>query len=161
MQYEPYFTEDPDIPGTEVFQNVTQNIGKGGYRSAKDILTYIIPILILDGILDINYPTIYLRILGDGNDNNGTNKIYIYTPDYHYTVVLFSGIEKYEILEIMMAPFIQELDDLKSNGLIIDGISWNFELYFSSDWKFLAICLGFNAPNSNYFCPWCQISKHS
>jgi hypothetical protein len=173
MQYEPYFTEDPDISGTEVFQNVTQNIGKGGYRSAKDILTYIVPILILDGILDINYPTIYLRISGDGRNVSRkikqvmitmavlNDKQNIYTPDYHYTVVLFPGIEKYEILEIMMAPFIQELDDLKSNGLIIDGISWNFELYFSSDWKFLAICLGFNAPNSNYFCPWCQISKHS
>ncbi|CAG8830578.1 819_t:CDS:2, partial [Gigaspora margarita] len=28
-----------------------------------------------------------------------------------------------------------------------------------SDWKFLAISLGFNAANSNYFCPWCIISK--
>src|SRR5204862_461805 len=34
-----------------------------------------------------------------------------------------------------------------------------FEPYFSSDWKFLAICLGFNATNSNYFCPWCKIAK--
>src|SRR5436189_2959042 len=34
-----------------------------------------------------------------------------------------------------------------------------FNLYFSSDWKFLSICLGFNAANSIYFCPWCTISK--
>ncbi|RIB13382.1 hypothetical protein C2G38_2198039 [Gigaspora rosea] len=31
---------------------------------------------------------------------------------------------------------------------------WNIELYFSSNWKFLAICLGMNATNSKYFCPW-------
>ena len=59
-----------------------------------------------------------------------------------------------------MSPFIQELDDLKNYGLKINDIIWKFELYFSSDWKFLSTCLGFNAPNSNHFCPWCQISKH-
>ena len=58
-----------------------------------------------------------------------------------------------------MAPLIQELDDLKKNGLIIGEVIWNFELYFSSDWKFLTIYLGFNAANSKFFCPWCQISK--
>ncbi|RIA94186.1 hypothetical protein C1645_818476 [Glomus cerebriforme] len=156
---------DPEI--TEI----VQKIKNGGYRSAKDILTYIVPVLILNGVLDINDPIIHLRISGDGrnvgrkikhvmvtmailNDENN-----IYKPDYHYTTVLYPGIEKYEILEIMMAPLIQELDELKNNGLIINGIIWNFELYFSSDWKFLAICLGFNAPNSKFFCPWCQISK--
>ena len=67
--------------------------------------------------------------------------------------VFFLGSEKYKILETMMSPFIQELDILKSDGLVVDGICWNFELYFSSDWKFLAICLGLNSSNSNYYCP--------
>jgi len=44
--------------------------------------------------------------------------------------------------------------------MVINNILWNFELFFSSDWKFLAICLGFNAANSNYFCPWCKITKN-
>jgi len=44
--------------------------------------------------------------------------------------------------------------------MVINNILWNFELFFSSDWKFLAICLGFNAANSNYFCPWCKIAKN-
>ena len=43
---------------------------------------------------------------------------------------------------------------------MIGEIMWNFELYFSSDWKFLTICLGFNSANSKFFCPWCQISKY-
>ena len=44
--------------------------------------------------------------------------------------------------------------------MVINDILWNFELFFSSDWKFLAICLGFNAANSNHFCPWCKITKN-
>jgi hypothetical protein len=170
-QNEVDFAENLNIFDPEIIE-VIQKIKNGGYRSAKDILKYIVPVLILNGILDMNDPIIHLRISGDGRNvgrkikhvmvtmailNDEQN---IYKPDYHYTTVLYPGIEKYEILEIMMAPFIQELDELKNNGLIINGILWNFELYFSSDWKFLVICLGFNAPNSNFFCPWCQISKH-
>ena len=85
----------------------------------------------------------------------------IHVPDRHYTTVLYPGTENYETLEIATKYLIQELNDLKSNGLIINEVCWNFELYFSADWKFLAICLGFNAPNSNYFCPWCQVSKNN
>jgi hypothetical protein len=32
-------------------------------------------------------------------------------------------------------------------------------MYFSSDWKFLAINLGMNSANSRFFCPWCEVSK--
>ncbi|PKB94322.1 hypothetical protein RhiirA5_439062, partial [Rhizophagus irregularis] len=149
-----------------------KNITNGGHRSAKDILTYIIPALIFKGVLDISNPIIHLRISGDGRNvgrkikqvmitmgilNDEQN---IHKPDHHYTTILFPGIESYELLEVMMSPFIQELNDLKNYGLKINNIIWKFELYFSSDWKFLSICLGFNAANSNYFCPWCQISKH-
>ena len=44
--------------------------------------------------------------------------------------------------------------------MTISNILWKFELFFSSDWKFLAICLGFNSANSKYFCPWCEITKN-
>ncbi|UZO29577.1 uncharacterized protein OCT59_023041 [Rhizophagus irregularis] len=80
--------------------------------------------------------------------------------DGHYTVILFPGVEKYELFEVIITPFIQELDDLKNYGLKINEIIWKFEFYFSSNWKFLSIYLGFNSPNSNFFCSWCQISKH-
>ncbi|PKC56902.1 hypothetical protein RhiirA1_541880 [Rhizophagus irregularis] len=119
-----------------------KNITNGGHRSAKDILTYIIPALIFKGVLDISNPIIHLRISGDGrnvgrkikqvmitmgilNDEQNIHKL-----DHHYTTILFPGIESYELLEVMMSPFIQELNDLK------------------------------NYANSNYFCLWCQISKH-
>jgi hypothetical protein len=33
------------------------------------------------------------------------------------------------------------------------------ELYFSSDWKFLATCLGMKSASAHHFCPWCDCSK--
>ncbi|CAB4446429.1 unnamed protein product [Rhizophagus irregularis] len=163
VQDELIFAENSDIFDPEVIEGI-HNIKNGGYRSVKDILSYIVPVHILNGILDTNDPIIHLRISGNGRNvgrkikhvmvtiailNDIQN---IYKPDYHYTVVLFPGVEKYELFEVIMAPFIQELDDLKNYGLKINEIIWKFEFYFSSDWKFLAICLGFNSPNSNFFC---------
>ena len=167
--------DELDFTEINIFDEETseiKNITNGGHRSAKDILTYIIPALVLKGVLDVDNPIIHLRISGDGRNvgrkikqvmiimailNDEQN---IHKPDHHYTTILFPGVESYELLEVMMSPFIQELDDLKNYGLKINDIIWKFELYFSSDWKFLSTCLGFNAPNSNHFCPWCQISKH-
>ncbi|UZO15791.1 uncharacterized protein OCT59_007206 [Rhizophagus irregularis] len=60
----------------------------------------------------------------------------------------------------MLSLFINELKSFKENGLEVSGILWKFELYFSSDWKFLAICLGLNGLTANYFCPWCCCSKN-
>ncbi|UZO20190.1 uncharacterized protein OCT59_011446 [Rhizophagus irregularis] len=151
---------------------IVQNIKKGGTRSVKDILKYIVPTLISNEILDINNPIIHLRVSGDGRNVGRKIKHVMVTiailndiqnihkPDHHYTTILFSGVEKYEVLEIMMASFIKELDEIKKNGLMIGEIIWNFVLYFSSDWKFLSICLGFNSANSKFFCPWCQVSKY-
>ncbi|PKC60050.1 hypothetical protein RhiirA1_468588 [Rhizophagus irregularis] len=151
---------------------IIQNIKKGGTRSVKDILKYIVPTLISNEILDINNPIIHLRVSGDGRNVGRKIKHVMITiailndiqnihkPDHHNTTVLFSGVEKYEVLEIMMASFIKELDEIKKNGLMIGKIIWNFVLYFSSDWKFLSICLGFNSANSKFFCPWCQVSKY-
>ncbi|GES80501.1 hypothetical protein GLOIN_2v1783867 [Rhizophagus clarus] len=161
------FTE---YTNSESFE-IIQNIKKGGTRSVKDILRYIVPVLISNEILDINNPIIHLRVSGDGRNVGRKIKHVMVTmailndirnihkPNYHYTTVLFPGVEKYEVLETMMASFIKELDEIKTNGLIIGEIIWKFELYFSSDWKFLTICLGFNSANSKFFCPWCQISK--
>ncbi|PKK74405.1 hypothetical protein RhiirC2_774837 [Rhizophagus irregularis] len=165
-----HFDESSNILNSEITE--INNISNGGHRSAKDILKYIISALALNGVLDVNDLIIHLRISEDGRNVGRRLKQVIITmtilndiqnihkPDHHYTTVLFPGIENYELLEIMMMPFIQELDDLKNYGLKIDEIVWKFKLYFSSDWKFLSICLGFNAANSNFFCPWYQISKH-
>jgi len=79
--------------------------------------------------------------------------------DYHYTTVLYPGIENYNTLEFILNPFLNELRSLKEDGLEVAGVLWNFKLYFSADWKFLAMCFGLNGPTSKYFCPWCLCSK--
>jgi hypothetical protein len=84
----------------------------------------------------------------------------IHKSDFHYTIVLYPGVENYEILHQVMEPMISELHNLVINGLTdSSGVNWKIEPYFSSDWKFLAIILGFNASNANYFCPWCLCTK--
>ena len=37
----------------------------------------------------------------------------IHKPDHYYTTVLFPSVEKYKVLETMMASFIEELDENK------------------------------------------------
>ncbi|CAG8499084.1 4529_t:CDS:2, partial [Scutellospora calospora] len=150
---------------------VLSSVGTGRQRNCKGILRYLIPYLVHEDILSIADPIIHLRISGDGRNVGRKVKHVMITfmilndqkhqhmPNYHYTIALYPGIERYESLEIILNPFLNDLRDLKINGLEVEGILWYFELYFSSDWKFLAICLGLNAANSNHFCAWCLCSK--
>jgi hypothetical protein len=53
--------------------------------------------------------------------------------------------------------FQNQLFDLKNNGIIDqDGVHWPVELFFCGDWKFMYIIMGINAPNSKYFCLYCD-----
>ncbi|EXX58950.1 hypothetical protein RirG_193170 [Rhizophagus irregularis DAOM 197198w] len=72
--------------------------------------------------------------------------------------ILYPGCEDYNFLSNAMTRFCHDLRNLKE-GLVIDNVKWNFQFYFSFDWKFLAICLGFNSTHSKNFCPWCTIDK--
>ena len=163
--------EPADITNSEITQEVINTMGIGIYRSAKDILCYIIPHLKKKEVLKSSDPTIHLRISGDGRNVGRKIKHVMITfmilnhkerhnhADYHYTTILYPGAEKYSTLEFILNPFLNELRSLKENGLEVAGVLWKFELYFSSDWKFLAICLGLNGPTSKYFCPWCLCSR--
>ena len=124
--------ESADISDLAIIQEVIKNIGKGAYRSVKAILAYIVPVLVIDGILDNNNPTVHLRISGDGRNVGRKVKHVMVTiailddqqnihiPDRHYTVVLFAGVENYKLLENTMSLFIQELTDLENDGLRIN-----------------------------------------
>jgi hypothetical protein len=165
-------SEPPDIEDQEVVEEVLRYIGKAGYRHITDILLFVIPNLVNQNILDPNDPIIHIRISGDGRNVGRKVKhvmitcailddiFNIHKPDFHYTIILYPGIENYEILQKVMKPMIDELHNLVINGLIdSNGIKWKIEPYFSSDWKFMAIILGFNAANANNFCPWCMCTK--
>ncbi|KAF0470062.1 hypothetical protein F8M41_025426 [Gigaspora margarita] len=117
-------------------------------------------------------PVINLWISGDGhNVGKKINHIiitlaildqkkYLYLPDNHHTIVIYSDIEKYELLKSATQPLVNELNELQQSGFVDkNGINWLINLYFSSDWKFLALCLGINMANSINFCPWCQCKK--
>ncbi|RHZ67232.1 hypothetical protein Glove_302g9 [Diversispora epigaea] len=160
------------IDDLEIINNIQESIGKGGRRNIIDILKFLIPNLLKQKILNISNPEIHLRISGDGRNVGRkvkqvmitfailNNKNNLYYPENHHTIILYPGIEKYEILQVALEQLIIELRTLKEKGLKDhQGREWKIELYFSSDWKFLAICLGLNAANSKYFCPWCEISK--
>ncbi|PKC53555.1 hypothetical protein RhiirA1_479071 [Rhizophagus irregularis] len=166
------FSEEPDITDPLIIEQVINATGKGAYRSVKKILEYIIPSYVEKGILDPAIPTIHLRISGDGRNVGRKVKhvmitiallddsINICKPNYHYTTILFPGSENYPTLKVAANALTQELQELSNVGIVINNTLWNFEFFFSSDWKFLATCLGFNAANSNNFCPWCEITKN-
>ena len=163
--------EIPHIIDDDVVETVINSVGKAGIRSIKEILLFLIPNLIKKNILDPAQPLISIRISGDGR-NVGRKvkhvmltfailncKELLFLPEYHYTLILYPGSEEYDTLDIATRSLRNELWQLKHQGLMINMIHWRFEFYFSSDWKFFAICLGFNSPTSNYFCPWCLIKK--
>ncbi|CAG8723384.1 19468_t:CDS:1, partial [Racocetra fulgida] len=112
------------INDSEIIDEVTKSIGKGVYRSIKDILDYIIPTLLEKKIINVNNPILHIRISGDGrNVGNKVNHVMvtfallndytnIYHPDHHYTLMLYPGIEKYNNLKIALAPLIKDLNNI-------------------------------------------------
>lgn len=70
---------------------------------------------------------------------------------------MYIGYEKYENLVKVGQIFQYQLYDLKNNGIRDDdGIHWQIEFFFSADWKFTYMIMGLNAPNSKYFCLYCN-----
>ncbi|GET54092.1 hypothetical protein GLOIN_2v1788906 [Rhizophagus irregularis DAOM 181602=DAOM 197198] len=157
-----YINSEVHIDDAEIIDNMQQSIGKSGRQSIIDILKYLIPNLVKREVLCMTHPEIYLQISGDGR-NVGKNvkhvmitfsilndKNKLHQTENHYTTTLYPGIEKYEILNIVLEHLIVELRKLKEEGLEDNnGVKWKINLYFSSDWKFLVICLGMNAANSH------------
>ncbi|PKC53287.1 hypothetical protein RhiirA1_404413, partial [Rhizophagus irregularis] len=164
-------SEDEDIEDENIAQEIIDAVGKGGHRNIKDILRYLVPDLIQKRILNLHHPVINLRISGDGRNVGRKikhvmitmaildDKDTLHKPNSYHTIILYPGCENYDSLSNIMVPFCHDLRNLKEQGLIINNIRWNFQFYFSSDWKFLATCLGFNGAHSKNFCPWCTISK--
>ncbi|CAG8645428.1 2107_t:CDS:2, partial [Scutellospora calospora] len=145
---------------------------KGAYRNISAILRFIVPKLVANKVLSYETPIIYLRISDDGRNVERKIKHIIVTlailndqknlmkPERHYTILLFSGTENYTSLKTALEPIRHKLRELHENGFIdTDYRRWEIEVFFSSDWKFLAIILGFNVPNAFNFCPWCFCTK--
>ena len=138
-------SQSPDIFDPEVIEEVISSIGKGGSRSIKDILKFVVPNLIKREILNLQEPIISIRISGDGRNVRKKVKHVMITfailedienlhnPNYHYTVVLYPGIESYDSLNILTFSLQEELHELKEIGININGVNWVVNMYFNSD----------------------------
>src|SRR2546430_16184607 len=87
------------------------------------------------------------------------DKEHLYLSDYYFTIVLYPESKNYKTLKNAMATCLKKLQELKETNIELDNITWTVNLYFSFDWKFLCICLGFNRANSHYYCSWYNMNK--
>ncbi|CAG8825696.1 21067_t:CDS:2, partial [Cetraspora pellucida] len=62
--------------------------------------------------------------------------------------------------EVALNILITDLNSIKDGYKDQQGRQWQIKLYFSADWKMLALCLGHKATNSDHFCLWCCCSKN-
>ncbi|RHZ63275.1 hypothetical protein Glove_330g60 [Diversispora epigaea] len=137
-------------------------IGNGAFRSLVTLLKILIPIW-KKGENPVIIPgdTLYIKLGGDGR-NVGRKQNH---EKKYLNLINNIGKETYEILDRVGKIFALQLMDLKQNGIINeDGNHWPIEFFFSGDWKFLYIIMGLNAPNSNYFCLYCECdikSRHN
>ena len=77
------------------------------------------------------------------------------------SILLYIGKEKYEYLSLAVSQIIAELDEIKNEFKDCDNVIWPVELFFSGDWKFMALVMGIKAANSNFFCLYCECPKES
>ncbi|RHZ79560.1 hypothetical protein Glove_144g138 [Diversispora epigaea] len=137
-------------------------IGNGAFCSLVTLLKILI-LIWKKGENPVIIPgdTLYIKLGGDGR-NVGRKQNH---EKKYLNLINNIGKETYEILDRVGKIFALQLIDLKQNGIIDeDGNYWSIEFFFSGDWKFLYIIMGLNAPNSNYFCLYCEYdikSRHN
>ncbi|PKC13608.1 hypothetical protein RhiirA5_410390 [Rhizophagus irregularis] len=89
----------------------------------------------------------------------------VLNPSHQYSICLYIEKESYNSLSTVSAKFLHELKQLLKEAS--DGTIWPIELFFSGDWKFVALILGINAAMSNYFClmqksyAFCEINQNN
>ncbi|PKC59395.1 hypothetical protein RhiirA1_469493 [Rhizophagus irregularis] len=144
-------------------------IGNGAFRPLLTLLNVLIPIW-KSGEKPIIKPgdTLYIKLGGDGRNVSRKQNHYLYFTyiilinPIVFSICLYIGKEKYETLANVGKIFSSQLAELKNNGIIDNnGDYWPIEFYFSGDWKFMYIIMGQNAPNSEYFCLYCECNAKS
>ncbi|PKY62503.1 hypothetical protein RhiirA4_489062, partial [Rhizophagus irregularis] len=120
-------------------------IGNGAFRSLLTLLNVLIPIWKSGEkpIIKLG-DTLYIKLGGDGhNVGRKQNHVMItfcllneedevLKPSHQFSICLYIGKEKYEILANVGKIFASQLAELKNNGIIDnDGDYWPIEFYFS------------------------------
>jgi len=97
------------------------------------------------------YVLITITIIQSGN---------LFSDESCYTVALTRSREGREPIESVLRPILQQFSKINTkNGLKINQRRIKLQLYLCADWKFLALVLGLNSANSDWFCLWCLCQK--
>eukprot|EP00731_Ephydatia_muelleri_P017394 Em0010g492a len=151
----------------------SQNNPGGAYRSFERSLCEQLSTMIAQDATSFQpNQKIKVRISGDGAKFSRTSSFVLLSyailmPVGRYlsgignhTIAVVKGAEDYDTISTAFAATFQEIDGLQQLGFVaVNGVSYNIELFFSSDMKFMLTMLGLNAANSIYACPKCTVHR--
>ncbi|XP_078701561.1 uncharacterized protein LOC144927753 [Branchiostoma floridae x Branchiostoma belcheri] len=102
-----------------------------------------------------------LRIVPNRNTiNKETESAQLHhTIDEEASIFVYEGGEDHEVQRETAGMVYKEIEDVRKNGLVIDGKTVKVKWYLTADWKFLATLLGLNQASSKSFCLWCHCKK--
>ncbi|KAI8490475.1 hypothetical protein Bbelb_317430 [Branchiostoma belcheri] len=112
----------------------------------------------------VNAGDISVRFSGDGRQawvlNKETERAQLHhTIDEEASIFVYEGGEDHEVQRETAGMVYKEIEDIRKNGLTIDGKTVKVKWYLTADWKFLATLLGLNQASSKSFCLWCHCKK--
>ncbi|KAI8487969.1 hypothetical protein Bbelb_344170 [Branchiostoma belcheri] len=82
-----------------------------------------------------------------------------YHIDEEASIFVYEGGEDHEVQRETAGMVYKEIEDIRKNGLTIDGKTVKVKWYLTADWKFLATLLGLNQASSKSFCLCCHCKK--
>lgn len=143
---------------------------KGVYVDVKGKLENILKNL--EGDIHPKKDKIHVKFAGDTTNVSKTSKFLnitacildegtkALTSKGNYVIGLFKvQKENYEEIESCVAGLKEEIKNL--NSLKLGDKEYKVEKYFAGDWKFLSLCLGIKAANSQQPCVWCKYVTHT
>ncbi|KAI8506439.1 hypothetical protein Bbelb_158660 [Branchiostoma belcheri] len=102
-----------------------------------------------------------VRIVPNRNTINANldNAQLHHSIDEEASVFIYEGGEDYETQQKTAALVYHEIEDIRQNGIVIDGKLIKVKWYLTADWKYMATLLGLNQASSKAFCIWCHCTK--
>lgn len=76
------------------------------------------------------------------------------------TLAIIKCSENYENLQKALHPLFYEINELyKVSNITVDEKTYEVEVLFGGDMKFIQLCLGLSSAIAEYACPWCKVPK--
>lgn len=74
---------------------------------------------------------------------------------------MLQGKEGYDALREVLPSIMDEVKDIKANGVRVDDRTVGCNVRFSADWKFLSLCMGLQSASGAECCLYCIAHKVS